>query len=286
MVRSCFDPNGNALVHHACAQSALGVGRHFLSSCHAVSIAIAKATTRTITKAQFLKLRLSEEDLIRPDGSLGTHLSHLKSLEDNATVVVLASARHGLCGKNSNAAKSAERVYFLEWVELHRSPTGRTKDFDGRFHGAQFHLFSKLTHIKLQSGRKNGDESTIVETAFRTALNAKELGLHAPSGSTVRTWLLEDFGIGSVRGHTSLFPHQTDACTRCSSLALDIQSVTASSKRHQQQLGDMSVERLVSQSCSHLPMTCSPAHARTRPHPYPGIYAHTHPDYIALNTYY
>ena len=64
-----------------------------------------------------------------------------------------------------------------------------------------------------------------------------------PGGSSIASWLAEDFGVGSEHGHTVIFPHQTDACATCSSLKVDIQSVEASLKRHTQQTGDMTMER-------------------------------------------
>ena len=75
------------------------------------------------------------------------------------------------------------------------------------------------------------------------ALQARDASLKPPSGSAIVEWLRDDFGRGSDRGHTVVFPHQTDACAQCSSWKVDIASVEMSLKRHEQQGGDMTLER-------------------------------------------
>ena len=75
---------------------------------------------------QFQKLGLGEDDVIRPEGSLGSHIEYLKSLDDSDLIEIPSHPwSHGLRGKISNNARSKERELFREWVELNRSPTGR-----------------------------------------------------------------------------------------------------------------------------------------------------------------
>lgn len=47
------------------------------------------------------------------------------------------------------------RSKFCEFVRAHRSPTGRTADNNGRFHGASFYLDSKW--VVLRNRRNDGD---------------------------------------------------------------------------------------------------------------------------------
>ena len=70
----------------------------------------------------------------------------------------------------------------------------------------------------------------VLECVFKKALlgRADAAKLKPPSGTTVLSWLKEDFGINSEHGHTALFPHKSDACSICSSFDVDIDSIKMS----------------------------------------------------------
>ena len=216
------------------------------------------AKTETVTKAVYLELGIKEEQTVRPEDSQGSHAQWVKALPDTEPITILSRVgQHGLAGKQSNRAKTAERKAFSEFIMAHRSDTGRTKDADGRYHGAEFFLFSKLTKLKTQSGRADGDELEILECAFGKWLINSYPALNKPSGATIRIWFAEDFGVGTAvtdehgevvsGGHTALYPHKSDACATCCSMVLDIQSLDQTIVRHKQQTGSAgSIERLVS----------------------------------------
>ena len=79
---------------------------------------------------------------------------------------------------------------------------------------------------------------------FRKALEGKllqpgEKEYKPPSGTTMASWFNEDFGISSVNGHTTLFPHKTDACSVCCTFTVDLNSAKMSIQRHKQQKDDV-----------------------------------------------
>jgi len=223
-----------------------------------------------------LSLGLTNEEVIRPEGSVGSLASYLATLKDEDPVRVVSQAsKHGLAGKASNGASSKERALFVEFVKEYRSPTGRTQDHTGRYHGAEYYLTSKLTTIKTQSGRNTADPDAVLECVFKKALlgRADAAKLKPPSGTTVLSWLKEDFGINSEHGHTALFPHKSDACSICSSFDVDIDSIKMSIKRHEQQTSDAgSIERQARSPRLRLALgALSPQEARTRDAPPPSV---------------
>ena len=250
IIENAFDPQGSPLMHLSCLRAVTQMGERFITSCHREAVALCKAPTRQITKKQFVLEKLTEEDLIRPAddaqgaGSVLPHKEYLKSLgEQDKVCVKVRPGMHGLTGKASNNARTEERALFQQWVQLHRSPTGRTKDSNGRFHGAEYYMVSKIKTVKTQSGRAVSKPEEVLECVFKAALASQSPKLRAPGGTAIAKWLAEDFGIGSELGHTTVFPHQTDACATCSSIKIDVQGLEMSLKRHLQQGGDMTIER-------------------------------------------
>ena len=249
-------------MHLLCIQATFKVTHNFTTVLHAAAVLRANVKTQKVTKRKVLALKLSDEEVIRPDGSLGSLAQYLATLQDADQVTVISQAsKHGLTGKLSNNASTAERALFCEFIKEHRAPTGRTQDHSGRYHGAEFYLTSQLTQVKTQSGRDTADPNGCLELVFRKAILGREDAvsrkLKPPSGSSIRIWLDEDFGIKSEHGHTTLFPHKTDACSLCSSFDVDISSTQMFIKRHEQQTGDAgSLERQV-------PACPSSARART-----------------------
>eukprot|EP00966_Prymnesium_polylepis_P072640 1686518-Prymnesium_polylepis.1 len=83
----------------------LGVGRGLLTSCHRAACSLANVKFEKVTKAQFLKMGLGEDVVIRPEGSLGSHIEYLKSLSDSDLIEISSrAASHKLSGKVSNNA--------------------------------------------------------------------------------------------------------------------------------------------------------------------------------------
>ena len=255
LLRHAFDPVGTPLVHLVCLQACFKVSSHFTIDLHASVVKLAGAKTETLPKSRVVSLGLTDEDIVRPAGSLGSVKEYLATLKDDDSVDVLAqTGRHALCGKPSNNAKLKERALFRTFIQEHRSPTGRTQDSSGRYHGAEFYLMSRLTQVKTQPGRDTKDEDAVLECVFKKALQGRadpltgrpDSSLKPPSGTAVSGWFAEYFGIGCEFGHTTLFPHKSDACALCESWDVDINSTDMSIKRHSQQTGDMTLERQVS----------------------------------------
>jgi hypothetical protein len=164
---------GNALVHLLCIQAMFNVSSTLTIGLHSAAVARAKVKTQKVSKQRVLALKLSDEEVIRPEGSLGSLAQYLAALQDMDEVTIVSQAgKHGLIGCASNNASAKERALFCEFVkELYRSPTGRTKDHSGRYHGAEFYLNSRLTQIKTQSGRDSADPDGCLELVFRKALH-------------------------------------------------------------------------------------------------------------------
>ena len=149
-----------------------------------------------------------------------------------------------MTGRVSNRALTRERIEFRRFVELHRSPTGRTLQADGRYHGAIYHLFSQFLCIKQQTGigRKVLPSYAVLSSSFAAA--CASIDLKAPCNTTVATWFKEDFNRGSALYHTTLFPHQTDSCSTCCALNTHQNSVEASLRKHRLHVEDQgSLER-------------------------------------------
>ena len=231
-----------------CLQALFEVSSRFTIDLHRAACERSRSKTQLLAKKEVVKLKLGEEDVLRPEGSLGSLASYLQSLSDEDKVTVVSQkGKHGLAGKQSNNSSSKERALFIEFVKEHRAPTGRTRDATGRYHGAEHYMHSKIQKLKTQVGRDTPDPTVVLESVFRDALEAcPGADFKAPSGSTISTWFNEDFGIRSEHGHTTLFPHKTDACAICSSFDTDISSVAMSITRHKQQTQDAgSLERQV-----------------------------------------
>ena len=168
LLEHAFDGQGNVLVHLSCLTAKLSVSHNFTTSLHGMAVKRANAKTQEIPKSKVLSLKLTEEQVMRPEGSLGSLSTYLSTLQDEDLVTVISQAGvHGLTGKASNGASIRERELFIEFIKEHRSPTGRTQDSSGRYHGAEFYIFSKITELKTQSGRTPKDEEGVLECVFR-----------------------------------------------------------------------------------------------------------------------
>mmetsp|Transcript_54726 Transcript_54726/g.124638 ORF Transcript_54726/g.124638 Transcript_54726/m.124638 type:complete len:154 (+) Transcript_54726:1087-1548(+) len=125
-------------------------------------------------------------------------------------------SKHGLKHRPSNHRYRYERDLFRKFIEDNRDSTGRTKDHSGRFHGAEFYVDAKYTHLTEEKrAARYIPKDQIVECAFAFYLESHEQDLNVPVGKTVREWFGEDFGIGSELGHTVIHPRKTDVCAFC-----------------------------------------------------------------------
>jgi len=99
----------------------------------------ARTPTQQLSKREVVT-RGMEDDVIVPTES--QHLSvmeFLKGLEATAMVTVPSRkiSYHGLSGKPGNRSLFEQRRLFQSFISANRSPTGRTPDSVGRFHGAE-----------------------------------------------------------------------------------------------------------------------------------------------------
>lgn len=203
-----------------------------------------QANTKIMSHREFeADKSLHEEDVILPDDVIVSTKAYLASLQPTDMVTVLVAVRHGLAGKESNRALKEAKESFMRFVKEHRQPTGRTLQSDGRYHGAEFYLNSNFMAIKQQTGnnRKQLPASQVLSSAFNAAISpSRSLG-----DTTIMRWFRSEFNIGSQHGHTKLFPHKSDACSRCEELLQDMRSVEASLRKHKLHVEDAgSLQRL------------------------------------------
>ena len=213
-------------------------------------------STTTVSKAAVVAMQ-AQERVITPVGSITPEAKYLAELADSDKVVIVSGHErfHGLAGKPSNNSRSDIQGEFITFVQAHRTPTGRTADRTGRFHGSVYFLESRFIQIKFQAGqvrdpasgemvaRNNCDSENILTLEFLKGVGIQHPGKKPVSQQTVADWFYKVFGVGSKHGHTTLHPHSTDACAECQSIAMDIKSLQMSLKRHGQQKDRGSVER-------------------------------------------
>ena len=135
-----FDSQGNPLSHLGCLSAALNLGEWALCSAHREAVKLAATPMRRMPKKEAVLLGVDDSVLVPVEHEHLTQARYLKSLEDGDHVDVPGLAvvgRHGLAGKQSNHALKTTQAYFRTFIIKYRSPTGRTPDAHGRYHGAQ-----------------------------------------------------------------------------------------------------------------------------------------------------
>ena len=128
------------------------------------------------------------------------------------------------------------------------TPTGRTADKHGRFHGAANYLNSTWT--VLRSSRSDTNKRPSFSSAFNEALSSA--GLQTLHPDVPLRWLRELFGATKkVDGcyvpsdkYTTLDHHNTDACSTCCFYAADLRQARQCLKRHLQQPDQATMERI------------------------------------------
>ena len=193
------------------------------------------AKSSMMSKEDFVANKLDALDVVLPKECLLTVKQYLASLKGSDLVTVLRPVyKHGHSGKPSNNVHPA-RAAFCDFVQLHRKPTGRTVQTDGRYHGTEFFLDANFRAIKQQTGvgRKVLLSQNVLSSFFALACVESTPPMKAPSDSSVSNWFAEYFGkAGAVYGHTSLYPQKTDACSFCCEQIEKIQSLDASLRKH------------------------------------------------------
>lgn len=134
-----FDLHGNTIVHHGCLAVKLGVSKFFIGNLRARHIRLLGSPIVTMSKDEAKRRNLIDGIVVPQNQNHLTHTQYLKSLAGADSVELLAAQvpAHGLAGKISNNALQRQQEAFVAFVRLSRSPTGRTQDAQGRFHGAQ-----------------------------------------------------------------------------------------------------------------------------------------------------
>jgi len=206
-----FDWRGNWLVHASCAGEFLGVSNAWLASRHKNAVRQAREATRYMTKSEIVSSpnvnRLIPQ-ILRPDScllSIGQFFS--SSAADARFELISYHTAHGLSGKSSNRTKIVERKLFSEFFAAHRTPTGRTTDSNGHFHGAAYYLDGKWTVMRTY---KEDDTRLSFYAAFNKALLASGMPVVHPD--VPLRWMQERFGttrrvdgiVGPSPEHTTL----------------------------------------------------------------------------------
>lgn len=96
------------------------------------------------------------ENIILPPACMLTQTRFFDSASSNYLFDVLLpqDRQHGLVGQPSNRAKVDEHALFRSYVANNRSPTGRTADYIGRYHGATMYLVLKRTVLMSLTARR------------------------------------------------------------------------------------------------------------------------------------
>eukprot|EP00168_Porphyra_purpurea_P009412 TRINITY_DN2290_c0_g1_i7.p1 TRINITY_DN2290_c0_g1~~TRINITY_DN2290_c0_g1_i7.p1 ORF type:complete len:451 (+),score=62.17 TRINITY_DN2290_c0_g1_i7:912-2264(+) len=234
-----FDSRGSWLVHERCARELLGVSNSWMAGRHKLAVEAAQAPLVSMTKSAIAGSYDPDSMFKRIVRSTSCLLSvrqdFLVSPMTTRFELTAAVSHHGLHGKASNRRKTVQRDLFVAFVKKHRSPTGRTPDKCGRYHGAAYYLNSKW--VILRPGRqKNGvvDSRRSFSEDFNAALVAA--GWSRVHPDVPLRWLKELFGstrriegtVSPSDEHITAYPHKTDACATCELLESD--------KRHSEQV--------------------------------------------------
>jgi len=249
-----FDARGNWLVHERCARVFLGVSNSWMANRHKLAIQAARAPIDVMTKSEIAahcNPDATINRIIRPDSCLLSLRQYFMNSPMNTRFELTSKVSdHGLAGSPSNRRKRKERALFLAFVNKHRSPTGRTADKSGRYHGAAYYLDAKW--VVLRPGRsKNGvvDNRRCFSEDFNHSLVSN--GLPRVHPDVPLRWLRELFGStrrieGILRPsdeHTTAFPHKTDACATCELLQADTRHSKQVLRRHEQQEDQGTIDR-------------------------------------------
>lgn len=263
LLENAFDSLGNFCCHSACLVRHFGLSTAVVSRVHKKAVLLARTPTKEMACSEIRRRKLCDRAIL-PDSNVLARESFFKKCPNDVMLhVVLAGlSSHGLCGKVSNRARVEEMKMFEDFVRSNRSPTGRTPDSHGRYHGAVYTLSPKIVSLRskeeLSLKRKSaGDTRPIISSShskedeslsgrYNKALQevwvAQGKSFCPVSSSTVCVWLDTLFSKGSPE-HTTIHPHKTDACSECEQLTADITSLKSSIKRHSQQEGDMGITR-------------------------------------------
>jgi len=246
------DQKGNWLIHEACARDHLRVSNWRLARCHFRALDAALTPTRRMTKsaiASSLKSGTLINRIRRFDDCLLSTMQYYKSSSLSTTFEVAeVHTEHGLGGMPSNRTKHVERARFQQFVVANSTPTGRTADKPGRYHGAANYLNSRWT--VLRSSRSDTYKRPSFPSAFNEALSSARLQTVHPD--VPLRWLRELFGATKkVDGcyvpsdkYKTLYPHETDACSTCCVYAADLRQARQSLKRHLEQPDQATMERI------------------------------------------
>lgn len=251
-----FDANGNYVVHAMCLRGQFGLSWGFWCHLHADVVKSSGCATTQISKAAVIAMN-AQSRVMLPPGTITSVEKYLKQLQDNDKITIIAGREkfHKLTGCPSNNSRLELQRHFISFVTTHRSPTGRTADSKGRFHGSVYHLDSQFVQIKKQDGtvkdpnsggmvaRANCDDDAVLSLVFLEAASKHCPGMKLVHQQTIAKWFYAFFGVTSQHGHTELHPHSTDACAECSSIAIDVKSLTMSLSRHKQQHDQGSIDR-------------------------------------------
>ena len=91
LIHHAFDAQGNALVHLFCLMAELDVSNWFMTALHKDAVKRAQAKIESIPKSKVLSLSLTDEQVVRPEGSLGSLSAYLATLKDEDLVEVVSS---------------------------------------------------------------------------------------------------------------------------------------------------------------------------------------------------
>ena len=254
--KAAFDPLGNYVVCSKCIQVTFNVGQEFTTDAHQKAKALSAEPMKQKTKKDFQAQPALVDRVVLPPTFVGSKRQYVESLPDDAVVdVEPPSSSHGLVGKVSNRQKKylLARRLLIKFVLANRTPTGRTLQPDGRYHGTVWFLKAGWTKLRKRSpkevekGRINPPDDQIFSVAVMAYMTSEIERLRAsddvrdrhsaagatlPDHRTIEIWFKEFFGIGSDLGHTDKHDHKSDACAECCKDHQDMASLKLKLKKH------------------------------------------------------
>ena len=233
LLENACDPQTGALyMHRACMSRLIGVGPKFIKALHKAAEELAKGTPKQMCWEEVQSKGLQSQVSV-PAVWESTRDAYLHSLKPaSECTLVLSRAKHNYKRRRNNN-KDEQREYCVEFVKASRQLTGRTKDADGRFHGAEHYLACQYKTMR-RDGSANGKVRYADSEVFSLAVQAYMINRHGVEKAkvaharTICRWFKEDFKVGHTNGHTTIHPHKSDSCKKCSTIDLDLARLRAS----------------------------------------------------------
>lgn len=193
-------------MHSKCLQKFPKCATNYVAGVHRTAVSLAGEGAPVRPNSKLVVSKSLQGQVLLPAGCLMS-VKQLLEAEDKVDVIQSSiQSTYGLMGKVSNRGKmyAVRRQHFGNFVRSNRSPTGRTPDKHGRYHGAVYYLAPKFTCLKPaeQVGKvaaysytkKEAPVSAVFNEAFRVLVQLQPVDQMPVAPTTLHGWLREYFG--------------------------------------------------------------------------------------------